>query len=67
MLKLNLASWDRIARIVIALAFFVLIATGTVTGTWGIILGILGVVFFLTAAIGFCPIYWVLHLRTNKA
>lgn len=57
----NLASWDRIARLVLGSLLIILAITGTV-GVWGYI----GAIFVVTAFISFCPIYRVLGLSTCK-
>lgn len=62
----NVGSVDRIVRIVLALVFVGLIATGTVSGWVAIVLGILAAVFVLTAAVGFCPLYAPFKLSTRK-
>lgn len=48
---------DRIIRILLAALFAYLYFGGIVTGTWGIVLVVLGGVFVLTSLIGFCPLY----------
>ena len=65
-LEKNLGSLDRIIRIVAALIFAALYFTGTVSGTLGIILLVLAVVFAVTSAIGFCPLYFPFKFSTNK-
>ena len=55
---------DRVLRIVLALVFAGLYATGMVQGTVGIVLLVLGGVFVLTSLLGTCPIYSVLGLST---
>lgn len=55
---------DRIIRILAAIVFAVLYFTGTVTGTLGIVLLILGSVFVLTSFVGFCPLYAIVGLNT---
>lgn len=56
-MKKNMGGADRIIRILLAAAFAYLYFGGVVTGTWGLILVILGGVFVLTSLIGFCPLY----------
>lgn len=63
-MKTNMGSFDRIARILIALVFAALYFTGTVTGTTGIILLVLGAVFVLTSLISFCPLYTLFGINT---
>lgn len=56
-MKANMGSTDRIVRVLLAVVFAVLYFTGTVTGTFGIVLLALGAIFLLTSLIGFCPLY----------
>jgi hypothetical protein len=65
-MKKNLAGFDRIGRVLIAVLIAVLYFTNVVSGTLGIVLLILGAVFVVTAILDFCPIYWILGLSTKK-
>lgn len=56
-MKKNMGSADRIVRFVIAAMIAVLYFTGTISGTWGIVLLVLAGVFVLTSFISFCPLY----------
>ena len=58
----NMALWDRVIRIIVAIIFLWLAITN---GGWYWILGVIGVVFIVTAAIGFCPLYKVLGFKTG--
>lgn len=58
---------DRIIRLIVAAAFAVLYFTGTVTGTLGIVLLVLGGVFVLTSVISFCPLYTLVGINTCAA
>jgi hypothetical protein len=63
----NIGSTDRIVRFVLAAIFAVLYFTGVVSGTLGIVLLVLAVIFAITAAVNVCPIYLALKLSTaNK-
>lgn len=64
MMKTNLGSVDRIARTFLAITFGILYFTGTVTGTVGLILLIVGVVFLFTALINSCPLYSLFGIST---
>ena len=55
----NLASWDRIARVVIG----ALLVLGALTGTIGI-WGWVGVILLATAGMNFCPIYKIIGVKT---
>ena len=59
-MKLNLASWDRIVRIVLGLAGIGIALAGISPWGW------LGVVLLATAAVAWCPIYAALGLKTIK-
>ena len=59
-----MASADRIIRIILAAVFGYLYFSGTLTGTLGIVLVVLGVVFLLTSAIGSCPLYSLFGFST---
>lgn len=63
-MKKNMGSADRVVRIILAAVFAVLYFTGTVTGTLGIILLVLGGIFLLTSLVSFCPLYALVGLRT---
>jgi hypothetical protein len=60
----NMGTTDRIIRFVLAAIFAALYFTGTVTGTFGIVLLVLAVVFALTAIVMVCPIYLLFGLST---
>ena len=61
-----MGSTDKIIRIILAIVFAVLYFTGTVTGTVGMILLIVGGVFLATSLINFCPMYKLFGTSTCK-
>lgn len=63
-MKTNMGNVDRIIRVLLAIVAAVLYFTGTVTGTWGMVLLVLGGVFLAVSAIGFCPLYAIFGLNT---
>jgi hypothetical protein len=63
-MKKNMGNTDRLIRIIIAIVFSVLYFTGTVTGTVGIVLLVLGGVFVATSFISFCPLYTLVGINT---
>ncbi|MBO6586014.1 MAG: DUF2892 domain-containing protein [Gracilimonas sp.] len=65
-MKKNMGSADKIIRFVLAIIFVALYFTGTVTGTWGIVLLVLAGVFVLTSLVSFCPLYAPFGLKTCK-
>ncbi len=65
LLPANEGSADRIGRVVLGLGLLSLLAIGPVPG-WGLV-GLLGLVLLVTAAVGSCPIYTLLGMSTNKS
>ncbi len=65
-MKNNMGSFDKIARIIVAIIFSALYITGTVTGIFSYVLLGLGAIFVLTSVIGFCPLYLPFGLNTCK-
>lgn len=63
-MKKNMGKTDKLIRVTLGLIFIALYFAGTVTGTWGIVLVILGAVFILTSATSFCPLYTLVGINT---
>ena len=66
-MKKNMGSADRVIRVLLAVVFGVLYFTNVVTGTLGIVLLVLGVVFLLTSVVSFCPLYLPFGISTCKS
>ncbi|MBK9566837.1 MAG: DUF2892 domain-containing protein [Saprospiraceae bacterium] len=62
----NMGGTDKIIRLVLAAVIAFLYYNGTISGTLGIVLGILAIVFALTSLISFCPLYPLLGINTCK-
>lgn len=58
---------DRIIRVLIAAVFAYLYFSGTVTGTLGIVLIVLGAIFLITSFVGFCPLYAPFGIKTSSS
>ncbi len=65
-MKKNMGTIDKVIRILVAVVFAVLFFTNVITGTLGIILLVLAVVFVLTSLISFCPLYLPFGINTGK-
>ena len=63
-MKANMGNTDKVIRILVAIVFATLYFTGTVTGTLGVILLVLGGIFVATSLISFCPLYSIFGLNT---
>jgi hypothetical protein len=65
-MKKNMGTVDRIIRVILAVVVAVLYFTGQITGIAAIILGIVALIFLVTSAFGFCPLYVPFKLSTIK-
>ncbi|MFY0651074.1 MAG: DUF2892 domain-containing protein [Cyclobacteriaceae bacterium] len=63
-MKKNMGNIDRVVRFVIAILFSTLYFLGYISGTIGLILLVVSVVFALTSIISFCPLYAVFGMKT---
>lgn len=61
-----MGSADKILRLVVAAIIAVLYFTHKISGTTAIILGVVAVIFALTALISFCPLYTLFGINTCK-
>ena len=66
-MKKNIGSADKIIRYALAAIIIVLFALKVVTGVLGFILLAVAAIFIVTALLDFCPIWWILGLKTNAA
>jgi hypothetical protein len=62
----NLAQWDRLVRIGLAVLFVALPLSGAVTGLAGTALLLFAWLPLVTGAIGWCPVYSLLGHSTRK-
>jgi hypothetical protein len=65
-MKKNMGIVDKTIRILIAIVIAIMYFTNVISGTTAIILGILAIVFALTAFISFCPLYLPFGINTGK-
>ena len=63
---LNVAGWDRIVRVVIGLALLYVAFGGIATGAWVWVAVAGAAIMGVTAALGFCPLYFIFKVRTLK-
>ena len=62
----NMGLADRTIRVLIAALLGVLIFAGQIVGVTATVLGVLAIVFLLTSAVGFCPLYVLLKRSTIR-
>jgi len=65
-MKKNMGTIDRVVRTLLAIVVLVLYLTGKISGSVAIILGIFAVIFVLTSAISFCPLYLPFKISTRR-
>jgi hypothetical protein len=65
-MKTNESMVDRIIRDIGGLVLLALYFSNTITGTLGIVLAVVGAIALLTGLVGFCPLYSLLKIQTNK-
>jgi len=65
-MKSNMNSTDRVVRVILAAVLAALYFLNVITGTVGIILLLLAVVFLLTSIFKWCPLYKLFGLSTAK-
>ncbi|MGB9770527.1 MAG: YgaP family membrane protein [Candidatus Kapaibacteriota bacterium] len=65
-MKLNMGSFDRTLRIILAIVLGLLILFRQLTGVGAIIFGIIALIFLITGIIGFCPLYVPFKINTAK-
>ncbi|MCX5751314.1 MAG: DUF2892 domain-containing protein [Candidatus Saganbacteria bacterium] len=63
----NMSILDRIMRVVVAVLIAGLYLQGKIFGWWGIVLVVVGVIFVITGAIGYCPMYQICKCPTKKS
>ncbi|HAV25193.1 MAG TPA: DUF2892 domain-containing protein [Bacteroidetes bacterium] len=65
-MKKNMGSTDKIVRLILAAIIAALYALGYVSGTLGIVLLVVAVIFAATSFVNFCPIYKIFGVNTCK-
>lgn len=63
----NMGTFDKAVRILLAAVVTILFFTDILSGTLGLILFIVAIVFVLTSMISFCPLYLPLGIKTTCA
>lgn len=63
---INEAGWDRAGRVVLGVVLLI-VGFGVMSGTAGVVVGLIGLIPLLTGLVGWCPLYSVFGFRTNRA
>lgn len=65
-MKKNIGTLDKTIRVIIAIVIAILVYTDVISGTLGIVLSIVAIVFLLTSLVGVCPLYLLFGINTCK-
>jgi len=65
-MKANMGKTDKMIRVIVAALIAVLYFTNVISGTLGLVLLVLALVFVLTSLISFCPLYAPFGISTCK-
>lgn len=65
-MKKNMGKVDGLIRTLIAVVIGALYFTGVISGTLGIVLLVVSIVFLLTSVVSFCPLYTLFGMNTCK-
>lgn len=63
-MKKNMGSVDKVIRLLVVVAFAILYVTNTITGTLGMVLLAIALLFLVTSLISYCPLYTLLGITT---
>ena len=63
-MKKNMGIADRVIRVIIAAVLLTLYFTNVISGTFGIVLIVISVIFLLTSLVSFCPLYALTGMST---
>jgi hypothetical protein len=66
-MKVNQSKIERVLRAILGIVLLGLYFTGIVAGGWAILLVVVGALALLTGLVGFCPLYALLKIDTNKS
>lgn len=61
-----MGSVDKIIRVIVAAIIAILYFTNVISGTLGIVLLVLAVIFVLTSLVSFCPLYAPFRFNTCR-
>ena len=65
-MKKNIETIDRVIRVLIAVLIAFIYFSNVITGTLGLILIAISVVLVITSFISFCPLYFLVGIKSNK-
>lgn len=65
-MKSNVGSTDKVLRILAVILILFLFFNHLISGTVAMVLMVVGGIFALTSIVGFCPLYAIFGIQSNK-
>jgi hypothetical protein len=65
-MKKNMGALDKLIRLGFAILFVVLYLTKVITGTWGLVILLIALMFVVTSLVSFCPLYWPFGINSKN-
>jgi hypothetical protein len=65
-MKANEGTIDRVVRLILGVALLA-VALFVLEGAAAVVVGVVAFIPIITGAVGYCPLYAVAHIRTNKS
>lgn len=65
-MKKNIAIGDRFLRFALAIVLLLVFFTSNLATPWNYIALVIGLVFIITAYLGWCPLYSIFHIDTRQ-
>lgn len=63
----NMSTADRIVRTIVGVALVAALLAGALAAPWTYVAGVVAAIMLGTSAVGFCPLYAILGIRTAPA
>lgn len=65
-MKKNMGTFDRVLRVIVSILIGTLYFTETISGTLGVLLLVVAVIFAATSLLSFCPLYLPFNIMTTR-
>lgn len=66
-MKKNMGSYDKLIRLLVAIALIILYYKGILAGVLGVAALLIALVFTITSLLSFCPLYTLFGVNTCKS
>jgi hypothetical protein len=62
----NMGTVDRVVRALVGIVLLGLVLLGYLGLPWNVVAAVVGIVFLVTSAVGFCPLYVPFKITTRR-